>query len=106
VSKKAGPNAVPYKYAEDKLLADLRAYIDATYSGHYQTDEETDDLQCLDAWISIDGRDATKSMRNVALKYLWRYGKKDGNNKKDLLKVLHYVFFMLYNDFEHPRNKK
>ena len=42
--------------------------------------------------------DATPTFRNTAMKYLWRYGQKNGNNKKDLLKALHYIIFALYND--------
>jgi len=90
-----------YKYAEDKILKDLKEYLDATYSGHYTTDTE-DDIQCFDAWIAMG--DATPTFRNTALKYLWRYGKKDGSNKKDLMKALHYIFLTLYND--HYKNNK
>ena len=34
-------------------------------------------------------------MGNI-LKYAQRYGKKDGYNRKDLLKVLHYAIMALY----------
>lgn len=89
---------VKYKYAEDKVLADLKSYLDATYSQHYMTDdqEHMDNLQCFDAWIALG--DATPTFRNTALKYLWRYGKKNGSNKADLMKALHYVMLALYND--------
>ena len=32
------------------------------------------------------------------MKYLWRYGKKDGNNKKDLMKALHYIVLAMHVD--------
>ena len=33
-----------------------------------------------------------------AIKYLSRYGRKSGYNRKDLLKALHYVILLLNND--------
>ena len=42
--------------------------------------------------------DATPTFRNTAMKYLWRLGKK-GNEKdqiKDVIKAIHYCFFILY----------
>ena len=30
------------------------------------------------------------------MKYLARYGKKDGKNRKDLLKAMHYIILMMY----------
>ena len=90
---------IPYKYAEDRIIADFKAYIDKTYSQHYMTENN---VQCFDAWIALD--DATPTFRNTAIKYLWRYGKKNGNNKDDLMKVLHYTIMCLYNG--HYRGKQ
>lgn len=84
----------PYKYAEDRIISDFKAYIDKTYSEHYKTEQQN--IECFDAWIALD--DATPTFRNTALKYLWRYGKKNGSNKKDLMKALHYTLMCLYND--------
>ena len=56
---------IEYKYAEDRIIADLKAYIDGTYNQHYQTENN---VQCFDAWIALD--DATPTFRNTALKYL------------------------------------
>jgi len=88
-----------YKYAEGDIIADFKDYIDATYSQHYKTDEES--IECFDAWIALGN--STDTFRNTALKYLWRYGKKNGNNKADLMKALHYVMMCLYVD--HYRGK-
>jgi len=89
---------IQYKYKEDRIIADFKKYLDATYSEHYKTPDQDyiENLQCIDAWIALG--DATPTFRNTALKYLWRYGKKNGNNKDDLMKVLHYTLFALYND--------
>jgi len=88
-----------YKYAEDRMLSDLHDYLDNTYSEHYKTEDFQ--IECFDAWIALG--DATPTFRNTALKYLWRYGKKNGNNKDDLMKALHYTLMCLYND--HYRGK-
>ena len=85
---------IEYKYSEDKILADVKEYIDKTYKQHYKSEDQ--DIQCLDAWIAMG--DATPTFRNTAIKYLWRYGKKNGSNKDDLMKALHYIFFALHND--------
>jgi hypothetical protein len=89
--------SIEYKYNEDKIIADFKAYIDSTYKQHYSTDEN---VSCFDAWIALG--DATPTFRNTALKYIWRYGKKNGNNKDDLLKALHYILLCLYNDHYKP----
>jgi hypothetical protein len=85
---------IEYKYAEDQIIADFKAYIDKTYSEHYKTEEQS--IECFDAWIALG--DSTPTFRNTALKYLWRYGKKNGSNKADLLKALHYTIMCLYVD--------
>jgi hypothetical protein len=84
---------IKYKYNEDKIVADLKKYLDSTYSQHYNTNEE---VTCFDAWIALG--DSTPTFRNTAIKYLWRYGKKNGNNKDDLMKALHYICMCLHND--------
>lgn len=90
---------INYKYREKEILADLSAYLDRTYGEHYNQNDEN--VQCFDAWLSRSG--ATDTFVNTAMKYLWRYGKKNGNNKEDLMKTLHYVFMALYSD--HYRRK-
>jgi hypothetical protein len=87
-------NFIQYKYAEDRIIADFKAYIDKTYGQHYKTGQQS--IECFDAWIALG--DSTPTFRNTALKYLWRYGKKNGSNKDDLMKTLHYVLMCLYVD--------
>jgi hypothetical protein len=88
------PKEINYKYAEDKIIADFKTYIDNTYGQHYKTEDQ--EIECFDAWIALG--ESTPTFRNTALKYLWRYGKKNGNNKSDLMKTLHYTLMCLYND--------
>jgi len=91
----ARPSNEPYwKYSEDEILSDFREYLASTYGEHYKSDSK--DIECFDAWIALG--DSTPTFRNTALKYLWRYGSKEGNNKKDLLKALHYIVLMLHVD--------
>jgi len=94
ISQGAHSQNIDYKYAEDQIIADFKAYIDKTYSEHYKTEEQS--IECFDAWIALG--DSTPTFRNTALKYLWRYGKKNGSNKADLLKALHYTMMCLYVD--------
>jgi hypothetical protein len=86
---------IEYKYAEDKIIADFKSYIDKTYQEHYKTDNDKG-IECFDAWIALGN--SSSSFRDTAIKYLWRYGKKNGLNKNDLLKVIHYALMMLYVD--------
>jgi len=97
--KQPSTSDIDYKYCEDLILSDFMDYIDKTYGEHYKTEENT--VECFDAWIAMG--DSTPTFRNTALKYLWRYGKKNGNNKADLMKALHYVMMCLYVD--HYKNK-
>jgi len=85
---------IPYKYKEDQIITDFKAYIDKTYGQHYMTEEQN--IECFDVWLALG--DSMPTFRNTAIKYLWRYGKKHGSNKDDLMKVLHYTLMMLYND--------
>jgi hypothetical protein len=89
-----------YKYKEDEIIRDFHAYIDKTYGQHYMTEEQN--IECFDVWLALG--DSLPTFRNTAIKYLWRYGKKNGSNKADLMKVLHYTLMMLYND--HYKDKK
>jgi hypothetical protein len=89
-----GSLPLAYKYNEGQIIADFQEYIDRTYREHYKTDDQT--IECFDAWIALG--DSMPTFRNTALKYLWRYGKKKGSNKDDLMKVLHYTLMMLHVD--------
>ena len=79
-----------YKFNEDKLLAQLRMYIDKTYTQHYSQDK----IQATE-FIIDSGHGMGFALGNV-MKYSQRYGKKDGFNRQDLLKVLHYAIIALH----------
>jgi hypothetical protein len=79
-----------YKYNEAKYLRELADYLDGTYGEHYVAKE----IQVIDIWESLGTLDTTA--RDTAIKYLMRHGKKDGKNRKDLLKAMHYIILMMY----------
>lgn len=81
---------INYKYDEDKTLAELAKYIDATYGQHYSRDK----FQATE--FIIDGGHGEGFCIGNILKYAQRYGKKDGRNRKDLLKILHYAIIMMH----------
>ena len=80
------------KYNEDKIIAELLEYIKGTYSEHYVGKENQ--IQIFDVYESLGSLDTTS--RDTSIKYLMRYGKKAGYNKKDLLKTLHYTIILWY----------
>lgn len=82
-------NDVPYKFNEGPLIAEFKDYIDSTYSGHYSKNK----FQSTEFIIDCD-HGLGFTLGNV-LKYTQRYGKKEGHNRKDLLKILHYALIAL-----------
>jgi|TARA_B100002003_G_C14120543_1_gene538924 hypothetical protein len=81
-----------YKFKENIILDDVKKYIDETYSSHYsQTKKQTTEI------IIDQGHGTGFCMGNI-LKYAQRYGKKDGHNKNDLMKVIHYAIIQLSQD--------
>lgn len=79
-----------YRYNEDVYLQNIMKYLSGTYGEHYVAK----DIQVIDIWESLDSLESTA--RDTAIKYLCRYGKKDGKNRKDLLKAIHYIILMMY----------
>jgi hypothetical protein len=84
-------NNPKFKYDEDKHLEEVMNYIKSTYAQHYVGDG---DIQTVDFWFSLGSLDTTA--RDTAIKYLARFGKKEGRNRKDLLKAIHYIVLMMY----------
>jgi hypothetical protein len=91
-----GMSEIKYKYNEGELLKEFSQYIDQTYDQHYSLNK----FQATE-FILDSGHGEGFCIGNI-LKYAQRYGKKDGYNRKDLLKVLHYALIALYNhDLQH-----
>ena len=81
---------VDYKFNEGALIQELQDYIDDTYDGHYSKNQ----FQSTEFIIDC-GHGMGFALGNV-LKYAQRYGKKDGANRKDLMKILHYALIALH----------
>ena len=86
-----------YKYHEEEILKDVEEYVSNTYNGHYTgTKHEFRKVQTIDLMAARDI--APHFCQANILKYGSRYGSKDGRNKKDLLKVIHYAMLLLHFD--------
>ena len=86
-----------YKYHEEEILRDIEEYVSRTYQGHYTgTKHEFRKVQTIDLMAARDI--AAQFCQANILKYGSRYGSKDGRNKKDLLKVIHYAMLLLHFD--------
>jgi hypothetical protein len=81
-----------FKFEEDKILKEVYDYVAATYDGHYSFNK----FQSTE-FIIDSGHGEGFCMGNI-IKYCQRYGKKEGKNRKDLLKVVHYAIMALYID--------
>ena len=81
------------KYNEEKIFKELKDYIEGTYTQHYSVGKDGK-IQVQDLLRQL-GIDKDFCQAN-AIKYLARYGKKNGYNRADLMKVLHYALFALY----------
>ena len=86
-----------YKYHETEIMNDIEDYVSGTYNGHYTgTEHEFRNVQTIDLMAARDI--ASGFCQANILKYASRYGSKDGRNKKDLLKVIHYAMLLLHFD--------
>ena len=80
---------IKYAFNEDEILDEMQTYIDGTYDAHYSQDkyQSTEIIEDM-------GHGMGFALGNV-IKYCQRYGKKDGFNRDDLKKVIHYGIIAL-----------
>ena len=90
VIKKARKTGIEYKFNEYENLIALKDYVDSTYNQHYSKNK----FQATE-FIVDSGHGEGFCIGNI-LKYSQRYGKKEGKNRSDLLKVLHYALIALH----------
>lgn len=84
---------IEYKFRENEILNEIKAYIDGTYDEHYATGK----IQATESIID-DGHGTGFCMGNVG-KYGRRYGKKGETPpewRKDLMKVVHYTIIQMF----------
>ena len=92
------------KYHEKEILKDIEEYVSRTYNGHYTgTKHEYRNVQTIDLMASRDL--ASDFCQANILKYGSRYGSKEGRNKGDLLKVIHYAMLLLHFDEHYGKPK-
>ena len=81
-----------WKYHEDVILKEVRDYLGGTYNAHYASSESK--TQTLDLIESVG--EAEPFCRSNAIKYLSRFGKKNGKSKQDILKAIHYCILLYH----------
>ena len=89
-----GTEKLFFKYKEDEILTEVLEYIVGTYSEHYGDQN----IQIQDVFDQMGISEAFT--RGAAMKYLFRFGKKNGKNRKDLLKCIHYVCLLYHYSFK------
>jgi hypothetical protein len=87
-----------YKFSEDVVLNKLRNHILGTYDQHYSMNKIQSTEFIFDA-----GHGEGFCLGNI-IKYAQRYGKKEGRNEQDLLKILHYAIILMGSKID--ENKK
>ena len=91
---------IEYKFNEGEILKELKEYIDGTYGQHYSSGKIQSTEFIIDA-----GHGEGFALGNI-IKYAQRYGKKDGYNREDLKKVIHYAIIMLHLHDNYYERKK
>lgn len=89
---------VDYKFNEDQYLDEIREYIDTTYTQHYSGKYQATDM-------IIDAGHGVGFCIGSIIKYAKRYGKKEGYNRRDIQKIIHYGIILLHvHDMEHAED--
>lgn len=89
-----------YKYKEDEFLKLLKDHIDSTYTTHYGGK-----IQPVEFIMS--NAETLDYLKGNVVKYIYRYGKKNGANIADLMKAIHFIMMMnAYSQQEKKENGK
>ena len=81
---------IKYKYNDNDNILELLKYVNSTYEQHYSKNK----FQATE--FIIDGGHGEGFCIGNIMKYAQRYGNKNGYNRQDLLKVIHYALIMLH----------
>ena len=81
---------IKYKYDENDNILELLKYVNSTYEQHYSKNK----FQATE--FIIDGGHGEGFCIGNIMKYAQRYGNKNGYNRQDLLKFIHYALIMLH----------
>jgi len=88
------------KFNETKAVELLSDYIASTYGKHYSMNKIQSTEFIFDA-----GHGDGFCLGNI-IKYAQRFGKKDGRNVDDILKILHYGIILLGVEIENEKTRK
>ena len=80
-----------FKFNEDKLIDEALEYIKSTYEKHYSS---SNGIQSIEH-VFAAGHGEGFNLGNI-IKLAGRFGKKDGKNRLDLLKIIHYAILTMY----------
>jgi hypothetical protein len=80
---------IKYGFNEDIVLNNVKSYIDKTYSQHYGSKK----IQATDVIFAAEHGEGF-CIGNI-MKYAQRFGKKEGRNEEDLMKIIHYAVILL-----------
>ena len=83
-------NKINYVFDEESYLKEIKDEIDSTYSAHYAQNK----IQSTE-FIADAGHGEGFCIGNI-IKYAQRYGKKNGYNREDLKKIVHYAIIMMH----------
>lgn len=86
-----------YKYSEKEFMEGLSRHIDSTYEDHY-----SGNIQPVEFIMS--NAETLDYLKGNVIKYVHRYGKKEGHNVKDLYKAIHFIMMMA--EYSHKEVKK
>lgn len=78
-----------YKYSEDIFILNLHEHVKATYSKHYGGIIQPVEFIMSNA-TTLD------YLKGNVIKYIYRFGKKNGSNPEDLYKAVHFMMMMLH----------
>jgi len=80
---------IDYKFNEEDALAVAKQYINDTYDKHYARGN----IQATE--FIFDAEHGVGFCIGNIIKYAQRYGKKNGYDEADLLKIIHYAIMLL-----------
>ena len=80
---------INYVFNENEYLQEIKNAIDSTYNSHYAQNK----VQSTE-FINDAGHGEGFCIGNI-IKYAQRYGKKNGHDETDLLKIIHYAIMLL-----------
>lgn len=81
---------IKQRYQETSIIDNVTKYIDSTYEQHYQSKS----IQLIDLFDS-EGM-IIDYLKTSIMRYVLRYGKKDGMNVRDLYKAIHCIVLLIH----------